>query len=82
MTLNRKYPDHPDGGQNDTACRPAHAHGVHMIVASEPTTYKLKEWTLMEKNHAMLVSSDGTYQIEAIDTPSELLATAPTTQHG
>lgn len=52
-----------------------------MIVASEPTTYKVNEWNLIEKNHAVLVSG-GKQLIEAIDLAAEHLATAKTTQPG
>ena len=80
--MNRKYPDHPDGKRNERAYKSEDEHGVHMIVASEPSTYKVDDWNLIEKNHAVLVSKDGQYHIEAIETPSNLLATAKTTQHG
>ena len=52
-----------------------------MIVASEPTTYKIKDWNLIEKNHALLVSG-GTYSIEPLEVVGEHLATAKTTQPG
>jgi glutamine amidotransferase len=81
VTLNRKYPDHADGSQNTTVCREAREHGVHMIVASEPTTYKIKDWNLIDKNHAVLVSG-GTYSIEPLEVTAEHLATAKTTQPG
>jgi len=75
ITLNRKYPDHPDGkdsphgvaksgenkgidGHNPEAHKDSAEHGRHVIVASEPTTYKSNEWTLIEKNHAVLISGD------------------------
>jgi glutamine amidotransferase len=74
VTLNRKYPDHPDGakgphgpgkdtgkgeeGHNPKAHKKSQEHGEHVIVASEPTTYKDKDWELIEKNHAILVSGD------------------------
>ena len=55
ITMNRKYPDHPDGKENPLARKKAHEHGSHVIVASEPSTYKQKEWNLIEKNHCILV---------------------------
>ena len=82
VTLNRKFPDHPDGAENTTANQDAKEHGVHVIVASEPTTYKQKEWNLIEKNHAVLVGKDGKHVSEPIEVPEEILATAKTTQHG
>lgn len=82
VTLNRKYPDHPDRKENKAACKPEHEHGVHMIIASEPTTYKVKQWNVIDKNHAVLVSSDGKYSIESLDLADEHFATAKTTQPG
>ena len=82
VTMNRKYPDHPDGLDNNSECKPAKDHGVHVIVASEPTTYKKKEWNLVEKNHAVIVGKDGKHVSEPVDVPEELQATAKTTQHG
>lgn len=79
--MNRKYPDHADGLQNEKAYKSADEHGVHMIVASEPSTYKVEDWSLIKKNHALLVDKNGQYHIEAVDTPHDLLATAKTTQH-
>lgn len=89
VTLNRQFPDHPDGakgphgkgngkavngkkaaegaeGHNPHARRDAGDHGKHAIVASEPTTYKEKEWTLIEKNRVVLVGPDGTVTVEEI----------------
>jgi len=66
ITLNRQFPDQPDGangskrsrkvesanrtkaveileGHNPFATRDAREHGIHFIVASEPTTYKVAE---------------------------------------
>jgi len=88
VTLNRKYPDHPDGakgpngaargeaakakpgekaaGHNPHAHKNAEEHGKHVIVASEPTTYKDHDWTLIEKNHAVVVSADANMTIEKV----------------
>lgn len=79
-TLNRQYPDHPAGpsgpnghnkqegkhseGHNPHARKGSEEHGKHVIVASEPTTYKDKEWTLIEKNRVVLVDSAGGVQVE------------------
>jgi glutamine amidotransferase len=58
VTLNRQFPGHPDGltkgGNRETA-----EHGKHVIIASEPSTYKDKEWNLIEKNHGVMVSASG-----------------------
>jgi len=65
ITLNRKYPNHLDGGDPAKAVKGDSAkhldqrkrnlekeeHGLHVIVASEPTTFRLGEWTLLDKNH-------------------------------
>jgi glutamine amidotransferase len=80
VTLNRKYPDHPDGdkcpqgaekdgragGYNPRAQKGAEEHGKHVIVASEPTTYKDKEWTLIEKNKAVIVDGKGGLTMEKV----------------
>lgn len=54
VTLNRKYPGHPDLAadeqlQDDPAQRPAAAHGKHVIVASEPTTFNANEWNVISE---------------------------------
>jgi hypothetical protein len=46
-------------------------HGKHVIVASEPSTYKDKEWTLVEKNRAVLVGPTGEVKIEGIKYPGD-----------
>jgi glutamine amidotransferase len=64
VTLNRKYPDHPDGLQvaRSTASgqiKNAEQHGSHVIVASEPSTYRDHDWLLMGKNQCLMVDTDG-----------------------
>lgn len=81
-TLNRKYPDHPDGEKNPRASKPAKEHGKHVIVASEPTTYKMEQWNLIKKNHAIVVKPDGEFSSEPIALKDEHMAQAMTTQHG
>ncbi len=88
VTLNRKYPDHPDGakcpdgasrgeaekakpgekaaGHNPHAQKAAEEHGKHVIVASEPVTYKDRDWTLIEKNYAVVVTGDGNLTSEKL----------------
>lgn len=70
VTLNRKYPDHPDGvelpDRHQAARIEAEEHGAHVIVASEPSTYKVEDWELIGKNQALLVDTDGTAKIEDI----------------
>jgi glutamine amidotransferase len=76
VTLNRKYPDNPDGpagGENDedfvveiVSKSGAHEeekldptqHGKHIIVSSEPTTYKENEWEVVPKNYKVVVEGD------------------------
>ncbi|KAJ9620689.1 uncharacterized protein PV06_06084 [Exophiala oligosperma] len=81
ITLNRKYPDSAAGEQNPNASRKAAEHGKHVIVASEPTTYKAGEWALIEKNHALLVDAQGNVTLEAVELPQELMALAATGKH-
>ena len=90
VTLNRQFPDHPDGakgphgsgkgksangkkaaqgaeGHNPKASRDAGDHGRHVIVASEPSTYKDREWTLIEKNRVVLVGPDMEVEVEVLN---------------
>ncbi|KAK5698360.1 hypothetical protein LTR17_023734 [Elasticomyces elasticus] len=55
-TLNRKYPDHPDGKDvpGRMEGRDVGEHGKHLIVASEPSTYIAEEWVLVGKNQVIL----------------------------
>ena len=81
-TLNRKYPDHPAAGKdNPNPSRSAEEHGKHVIVASEPTTYKEQEWEVIEKNHAVLVDKAGNCTVVKVDVPEEYLAQAATGNH-
>ena len=74
-TLNRKFPDSAEGEENPVAYKKAHEHGKHVIVASEPSTYKQKEWTLIEKNHCLMVGTDGEVEVEEVVYPKEWNAT-------
>jgi glutamine amidotransferase len=65
ITLNRKYPKYLDGGDPTKAVKGGSGehleqrewklekeeHELHVIVASEPTTFRPGEWTLLDKNH-------------------------------
>lgn len=57
-TLNRKYPDNPDGRAAEKSftkkLRTADMHGKHVIVASEPSTYKEAEWHLIGRNQVLI----------------------------
>lgn len=60
VTLNRKYPGHPDK-EGDNGARNLKApdeHGDHLIVCSEPTTYQADQWELIEKNECIMVGKD------------------------
>ncbi|CAF1038306.1 unnamed protein product [Adineta ricciae] len=66
-TLNRKYPDHPDGkATRRKSIRDTHEHGKHVIVASEPNTYKAEDWHLVPPNSFVLVNKDLDVTIEKI----------------
>jgi glutamine amidotransferase len=62
VTLNRKYPDGPDGPEAEESKRAdaldADKHGKHIIVSSEPSTYKESEWEVVPKNHKILVEKN------------------------
>jgi glutamine amidotransferase len=83
VTLNRLYPDHPDGangphgaakgsaekgveGHNPQAKKGSGEHGNHVIIASEPSTYKNREWTLIEKNRVVMVENGEGIRIEEL----------------
>ena len=71
-TLNRKYPDVSDGsyvpGVSDTG-KPDSEHGSHLIIASEPSTYKMQDWELIGKNQFVTVEADGSFDV--LDVPYE-----------
>lgn len=66
VTLNRKYPDQANGGHNSQASRAAEEHGRHVIVASEPTTYKQEDWSLIPRNSCLLVEVNGDVTVESV----------------
>lgn len=68
VTLNRKYPDNPDGIENSRRAerKDVGEHGQHVIVASEPSTYKDGEWNLIGKNQCLMVGTDGVPHVEDI----------------
>ncbi|KAL8283521.1 hypothetical protein RQP46_005624 [Phenoliferia psychrophenolica] len=59
-TLSSKYVDHPDAPVENTSTKlkPKSEHGKHIIIASEPTTYRAEEWNLIEANHMVAVGMD------------------------
>jgi glutamine amidotransferase len=96
VTLNRKFPDHPDANAghanpntdptinpnaSEAELKKPREHGKHVIIASEPTTYKIEEWNVVEKNHGVMVDRDGNAKVVKIDMPQELMAQALTGKH-
>ncbi|KAB5559826.1 N-terminal nucleophile aminohydrolase [Coniochaeta sp. 2T2.1] len=76
VTLNRQFPDHPDGakgpnGHNPHARKNAEEHGSHFIIGSEPTTYKDEEWTLVEKNRVVIVRNGELEKVEEVAYPGD-----------
>ncbi|KDQ54628.1 hypothetical protein JAAARDRAFT_160703 [Jaapia argillacea MUCL 33604] len=57
IALNRKYPGHPDM-EGDGGAKAVEEHGNHVIVASEPTTFKKDDWELIDKNECLMVGKD------------------------
>jgi len=64
ITLNRQYPGQPDNSADDPNrdLKSPRLYGWHVIVASEPTTFKQQEWELIDKNSAVLVDGTGRVQ--------------------
>lgn len=83
-TLNRKYQDHPDGEKvlNDASRKPREQHGKHLIVASEPSTYRAEDWHLIEKNKLLMVDDDGGVTIANIPYDHKWDAVDPTADPG
>jgi glutamine amidotransferase len=72
VALNRKFPGHPDSLVQDAAAqgaggRAADEHGRHVIVASEPTTFKKEEWHLIGKNQCVMVGKDMEVVLAPVD---------------
>ena len=74
VTMNRKYPGSPNGGVNEAALNNETKHGRHLIVASEPSTDE-SEWTLIPKNHYVMMDKDGAVSIAMLEYPEELDST-------
>lgn len=60
-TLNRKYPDNPEGVEQPgrVALKAVEEHGKHIIVASEPSTYVKEDWELIGKNQYVIAGPGG-----------------------
>lgn len=76
VTLNRKYPGEADGSANPAATIKPEHHGKHLIIASEPTTHRQPDWTVVPKNKAVVVEQDGELTLLDIPCPKEWMATA------
>jgi glutamine amidotransferase len=65
VTLNRKYPDNPDGiaGPQRYTGIPEERHGTHLIVASEPSTYQESDWDLIGRNQFLVSGAGGTFEV-------------------
>lgn len=70
-TLNRKYQDHADGAEivSDEGRKPREDHGKHLIVASEPSTYRREDWTLIGRNQILYADNHGNFSI--VDIPCD-----------
>ena len=58
-------------GRNPRARKGVEEHGRHVIVASEPTTYKKCEWKLIEKNRAIVVDGEGGVEFVEVKYPGQ-----------
>lgn len=67
-TLNRKYPDNPDGTHSASrfSGKAVEDHGKHIIIASEPSTYKADDWKLIPRNSLVTASDEYGVQITPI----------------
>lgn len=66
VTLNRKFPDNADGVQHPKReiGIPEEKHGEHLIVASEPSTYKEADWELIPRNSYLAAGPDGVFEVK------------------
>jgi glutamine amidotransferase len=80
-TLNRKYPDNPDGthSSNRFAGKSDDEHGKHIIVASEPSTYKEDDWHLIPRNSLVTASEHGVH-VKPVSYNSDFNAEDPTAE--
>ncbi|KAK4697887.1 glutamine amidotransferase, partial [Phenoliferia sp. Uapishka_3] len=60
-TINRKYEDDPDGpllAPEDQPTKRNSDYKKHVIIASEPSTYHMEDWTLIPANSLLAVGKD------------------------
>lgn len=70
VSLNRKFPGHPDSAGSDNGrqnLKKAEEHGAHVIVASEPSTFDRKAWELIRKNECIMVGTDMIVQQQPVN---------------
>ena len=79
-TLNRKYPDNPDGKPvaSRFTGKATEDHGKHIIIASEPSTYKKSEWHLIPRNSMVTATAEQGVQVKEIEYKPEWNAEDPT----
>jgi predicted glutamine amidotransferase len=79
-TLNRKYPDNPDGNHSTSrfSGKAVEDHGKHIIIASEPSTYKEDDWHLIPRNSLVTASEEHGVQVKLIAYNPEWNAEDPT----
>lgn len=72
--LNRKFKGHPDEGlpgggkdRKEDQGRDKAEHGKHVIVASEPSTFKAEDWDLIGANHMISASEEMEMKVEKIE---------------
>jgi glutamine amidotransferase len=78
-TLNRKYPDNPDGNTSTDrfTVKAAEDHGKHIIIASEPSTYKADDWHLIPRNSLVTASEEHGVHVKPISYNPEWDAEDP-----
>lgn len=59
VLLDRRFEGHPDGGEEKGRAEGGEKKGGHVVVASEPSTYKEEDWKLIPKNSVLWVESKG-----------------------
>jgi len=79
-TLNRKYPDNPDGTHSASrfSGKAVEDHGKHIIIASEPSTYKVDDWHLIPRNSLVTASDEHGVQITPLAYDPKWNAEDPT----
>lgn len=72
-TLNRKYPDNANNVDSPSrfSGKAESHHGKHLIVASEPSTYKAEDWHLIGKNQFIVVDANGEHSLKDVPCPED-----------